>query len=169
MISVLSQVQSELEGAQLWLSGCWSLCAIPDGLGWEGTLRGRVDVPQSYHSAWNALKEVRTVILYHGGVAHRNGDSSAGVVKCVGVSERFCRVAGTCSSTSPVLKGPEKPSGRLVPAPSDLLTSLFLVCSYLFHYICQDRIIYLCITDDVSALLTATPQAPLLHGLAFFM
>lgn len=26
----------------------------------------------------------------------------------------------------------------------------FLLFSYLFHYICHDRIIYLCITDDVS-------------------
>jgi vesicle-associated membrane protein 7 len=24
--------------------------------------------------------------------------------------------------------------------------------SYLFHYICEDRIIYMCITDDVSSL-----------------
>ena len=24
--------------------------------------------------------------------------------------------------------------------------------SYLFHYICEDRVIYLCITDDVSSL-----------------
>lgn len=31
-------------------------------------------------------------------------------------------------------------------------------CSYLFHYICQDRIIYLCITDDVSTGDTAVAQ-----------
>lgn len=28
--------------------------------------------------------------------------------------------------------------------------TFFFFFSYLFHYICHDRIIYLCITDDVS-------------------
>lgn len=52
-------------------------------------------------------------------------------------------------------------------APNDL--SFPLLCSYLFHYICQDRIIYLCITDDVSVLLTAIAQTSSLQVLAFLV
>ena len=49
----------------------------------------------------------------------------------------------------------------VLSAISHILTTLnisfiFLPCSYLFHYICEDRIIYLCITDDVSRFFSET-------------
>lgn len=52
-------------------------------------------------------------------------------------------------------------------AASDDLFVFFPLCSYLFHYICQDRIIYLCITDDVSILGTAIAYTGFSRDLAF--
>lgn len=37
---------------------------------------------------------------------------------------------------------------KKIPPENDRLT--YSHGSYLFHYVCEDRIIYLCITDDVS-------------------